>query len=91
MAEYKHKYKVGDKVRVREGLDKDTEYYREDRQDFWYATDAQVEHAGKVITIKALNYWWYLAEGFDDSDDYWTDEMFIGLAEDAPEKPEKEN
>lgn len=78
------KYKVGDKVIVRKDLNDDTMYYLADRSDYWYATDAMVEYAGKVITIKEVKPRWYLAEGFDDKDDFWTDEMFEGLTEEKP-------
>lgn len=80
------KYKVGDKVLVKNHLNGDDQYYMEDKCDYWYPEQNMIDSGGKVVTIKAVNEKgrYYLCEGFDDSVDYWTDEMFVGLAEETP-------
>lgn len=79
------KYKVGDKVLVKEGLDGDTQYYMEDECDYWYPEQNMINSGGKVVTIKEVEEsgHWYKCDGFDCTD-YWTDEMFVGLAEETP-------
>lgn len=87
------KYKVGDKVIVRKDLDEAiTMYWMDDKDDWWYATDKMVDAAGQTVTIKGLfnsggKVLYYICEGFNDHDDFWTDEMFVGLAEGKEETP----
>ena len=89
------KYKVGDSVIVRKDLDEEiTMYWMDDKADWWYATDKMVDAAGQTVTIKEIftsggRCLYYICEGFNDHDDFWTDEMFDGLAP-VPKKPRKE-
>lgn len=71
---YKHKHKVGDKVRVRKDLVVGNEYYMEDAK--WYACFiAAMSHLrGQIVTIQeCANNGRYCIE---ESGWYWTDEMF---------------
>ena len=71
------KYKVGDKVRVRKDLKKDTKnYYMSDRRCSYIATYGMLNLAGKVVTIE------YVGDSYTIKEYgcYWTDEMFEGLA-----------
>lgn len=77
------KYKVGDKVRVRDELDGDTQYWMEDKCDYWYPSTDMIDSVGKVVTIKQNFGNYYTCEGYDEME-YWTDEMFVGLADETP-------
>lgn len=65
------KYKVGDKVRVREDLNIDKGY------GFLYATDEMIKK--KTVTIAYVYDGYY---GIKEDVFMWTDEMFEGLVED---------
>lgn len=65
------KYKVGDKVRVREDLSIDEGY------GFLYATDEMIKK--KTVTIAYVYDGYY---GIKEDVFMWTDEMFEGLVED---------
>lgn len=65
------KYKVGDKVRVREDLNIDKGY------GFLYATDEMIKK--KIVTIAYVYDGYY---GIKEDVFMWTDEMFEGLVED---------
>ena len=81
------KYKIGDKVIVRSDLDEDTEYYMDDKSDYWYPEEEMVALGGKVITIKDYKSGsYYLAEE-TSGDCFWTDEMFVGLEDGKEETP----
>ena len=71
------KYKVGDKVRVRKDLVIDSNYGRED------FVEEMKSFIGKVVTIsKVIDEEYMILE--DDGDYAWTEEMFEGLANEAP-------
>lgn len=76
------KYKAGDKVVVRKDLNNDDKYWMDDKSDYWYADTSMLNFADKIVTISKVNVTYYLVEE-TDSDAYWTDEMFEGLAEEA--------
>lgn len=65
------KYKVGDKVRVREDLSIDEKY------GFLYAIDEMIKK--KIVTIAYVYDGYY---GIKEDVFMWTDEMFEGLVED---------
>jgi hypothetical protein len=65
------KYKVGDKVRVREDLNINEKY------GFLYAIDEMIKE--KIVTIAYVYDGYY---GIKEDVFMWTDEMFEGLAED---------
>lgn len=73
------KYKVGDKVKVREDLQAGKEY------NSCYCNEEMTEMAGKIVTIKEANKTRYRLEEYDYN---WVDEMFEGLADD-PKEPKK--
>ena len=76
------KYKVGDKVVVRSDLDEDTEYYMDDKCDYWYAHPSMMEYAGKVVTILESDAtYYYVKETGEDCS--WSCEMFSGLTKDV--------
>lgn len=71
------KYKVGDKVRVRKDLVIDSSYGRED-----FVSEMK-QFVGKIVTIsKVIDEEYMILE--DDGDYAWTEEMFEGLANEAP-------
>jgi hypothetical protein len=71
------KYKVGDKVRVKKDLVIDSSYGRED------FVEEMKSFIGKIVTIsKVIDEEYMILE--DDGDYAWTDEMFEGLANEAP-------
>jgi hypothetical protein len=71
------KYKVGDKVRVKKDLVIDSCYGRED------FVEEMKSFIGKIVTIsKVIDEEYMILE--DDGDYAWTEEMFEGLANEAP-------
>jgi hypothetical protein len=71
------KYKVGDKVRVKKDLVIDSSYGRED------FVEEMKSFIGKIVTIsKVIDEEYMILE--DDGDYAWTEEMFEGLANEAP-------
>ena len=71
------KYKVGDKVRVRKDLVIDSCYGRED------FVGEMKSFIGKIVTInRVMDEEYMILE--DDGDYAWTEEMFEGLANEAP-------
>ena len=82
------KYKVGDKVKVKPGLDviyNRPEANSDDHQQYggWWFDDSMKESSealGNVVTITDVREW---STGDDfyatDCGDYWTDEMLDGL------------
>lgn len=82
--EYKNKYEVGDKVKVRSDLDTSKKYGEQDYS--WEEKDEQFK--GKIVTITAKrNLGYFIKE--DNERVYWCDEMFEGLAEDTKPRPFK--
>lgn len=77
------KFKVGDKVRVRKDLQRGVPYKMHDSKKYYYAIHDMINFAGKVVTIKAVNDSYRIVEMCCN----WTDEMFEGLAEEAPKSP----
>jgi hypothetical protein len=69
----KMKYKVGDKVRVREDLEAGKFYNK------YYFNSLMAKLKGKVVEIEDVDSDSYCIDGY-----YWTDEMFSGLAEEEP-------
>ena len=66
------KFKVGDKVRVRNDLVEDKDYYMANRSESNTVVDIMLSLRGKVVTIKSVSPQYRIEEcGF-----YWTDEMF---------------
>lgn len=74
--------KVGDRVRVREDLNKDVEYFGNGRKYGIVVNDEMVALKGSVVTIKKVNENDYHIE--EDNEWYWTDEMFSEKIEDKP-------
>ena len=73
------KYKVGDKVKVREDLKVGNKYFMEVDQYSVYYTEYMSKFSGKILTISKIDtyehcYW------VEENYHTWTDEMFIGLA-----------
>lgn len=78
------KYKVGDKVRVRNDLELyEKTYYMEDHVEHNSVTISMLEYCGQVVTIREIYDKQYKIDG---SIFRWTDEMFEGLAEETPKK-----
>lgn len=66
--------KVGDKVRVREDLNEDVEYFNNEHTYGIEVNAEMVALKGSVVTIKKVNENDYHIE--EDNEWYWTDEMF---------------
>jgi hypothetical protein len=83
------KYKVGDKVLVRNDLvEYEVRYHMEGNSEWWYFYPNMAEFKGKVVTITTYDSEDDAYEIEEDArEDYWVDEMFEGLAEE--EKPAK--
>lgn len=65
------KYKIGDKVKVKDSLTSGIIYYSE------YAIEPMLKFKGKVVTIsEACDGWYRIYE--DENTYYWTYEMFEG-------------
>ena len=72
------KYKIGDKVRIRDDL-KVNNYYGNKNGTFLFIENMK-QHKGKVMTIKESYVTrYYMVE--DEYNNSWTDEMIEGLAE----------
>lgn len=69
------KYKVGDKVKVREDLDKWIPY------NGFFCNDEMVKLKGKVVEIEDVD---SISYSIKECGYFWTDEMFSGLAEEEP-------
>lgn len=84
-----YRYKIGDKVLVRKDLHEALTYSSDDsykmrsgpRAGGWAScTKRHLSFAGTVVTIKSYqNGGYHIAEAPDT--DFWTDDMFVGLAE----------
>lgn len=75
------KYKVGDKVKIREDLTYTKRYYMENSEKADIVLREMTEFAGKTLTIKSINgnYGYKL----DEYTFNWTDGMFEGLVEET--------
>lgn len=67
------KYKVGDKVRVREDLIEDKPYAMEGKSPFWVPVGGMLNFAGKIVTISEVCKNSYHIKEYSCE---WTDEMF---------------
>ena len=74
------KYNIGDKVIVRPDLNMDDIYSMfGDSSNVNVATAPMVALAGETVTIFEILSGQYMVEEYEDV--YWTDEMFVGLAD----------
>lgn len=67
------KFKAGDKVRVREDLNRNKIYYMDDKSVGDTCVDEMMEYAGKFVTIEKVCNGKYR---IDETGYNWTDEMF---------------
>ena len=75
------KYKLGDKVKIREGLDIDKIY------GGWDCSEDMIQYGGKIATIVKCYDDSYHIDVDDECYD-WTDEMFEDYTEDTEKKTE---
>lgn len=78
------KYKVGDKVKVRENLVTDKDY-----GNGWFFIDEMSEYKGKILTIKMMR-----SDGsycVDENMWTWTNDMFKGLASEVNKNTKEKN
>lgn len=75
------KYKVGDKVRVRDDLEVDVGYYMENGRQIAYVSDMN-KFLGKIVTISLAHISYYEIVG-DDEKWCFSDEMFEELRADS--------
>ena len=69
-----HKYKIGDRVRIRKDLKSQTDYFSEGQERGWIFVDGMDIFKGKIVTIASL-----CERGsyeIEEYDAYWTDGMF---------------
>lgn len=72
------KYKIGDKVKIREDLcEKEYDVFN---GSTLYALDEMTEYAGKTATIVGIDYDKYYLIDLDNAECWWCDSMFEGLA-----------
>lgn len=74
------KYKVGDKVIVREDLIKGDQYYMENTGKRDVVVEAMLKFRGKTVTINRTTTLGEYKISEDGAEWNWTDEMFSGLA-----------
>lgn len=80
------KYKVGDKVTIREDLNAGVEYWMEDGSAVNHATQAMVKLKSQICTIEYTNNGQYQLE--EDPEHWnWTDEMFAEPTKETPTTP----
>lgn len=72
------RYKVGDRVRVRDDLEPDIRYYMSDRSSSNVAIDEMRALGGQYVTIDSLapNGQYHIV----GQTCYWTDEMFVDIS-----------
>lgn len=78
------KYKVGDKVRVRDDLELGKWYSMNNRTFSDYVNSEMITFKGKEVTILADNCFGMYLIKEDNGEWHWTDEMFSGLATSLP-------
>ena len=78
------KYKIGDKVRVRDDLICYEWYKMHDSETYDSVNTEMQEFKGKEVTILADNSFGKYLIKEDNGDYHWTDEMFSGLATSLP-------
>lgn len=72
------KYRLGDRVRVREDLMINTKYFMEDSNIGWCAVSGMLEFAGHTVTVYDVTRHGYHIQEFGY---IWADEMFESLAD----------
>lgn len=78
------KYKVGDKVRVRDDLEIGKWYSMNNRTFSDFVNSKMITFKGKEVTILADNCFGMYLIKEDNGEWHWTDEMFSGLATSLP-------
>ena len=78
------KYKVGDKVRVRDDLEIGKWYSMNNRTFSDFVNSEMITFKGKEVTILANNCFGMYRIKEDNGEWHWTDEMFSGLAASFP-------
>lgn len=78
------KYKVGDKVRVRDDIEVYREYKMEDSKELAWITPEMLKFKGEILTITEINQYGKYSVKEDNELWSWTDEMFSGMATSLP-------
>ena len=78
------KYKIGDKVRVRDDLEIGKWYSMNNRTFSDFVNSKMITFKGKEVTILADNCFGMYLIKEDNGEWHWTDEMFSGLATSLP-------
>ena len=76
------KYKVGDKVRIRDDLKEDEDYWMEDRSRHNCVNDEMIKLRSQICTIKSITSGGEYKLEEDPGDWFWVDGMFEGKVED---------
>ena len=78
------KYKIGDKVRVRNDIEVHREYKMEDSKELAWITPEMLKFKGEILTITEINQYGKYRVKEDNELWCWTDEMFSGLVASLP-------
>ena len=78
------KYKVGDKVRVRDDIEVYREYKMEDSKELAWINPEMLKFKGEILTITEINQYGKYSVKEDNELWSWTDEMFSGLVASLP-------
>lgn len=78
------KYKIGDKVRVRDDIEAYKAYKMDGSEKSVWVTPEMLKFQGKILTITEINQYGMYRVNEDNRDWNWADEMFSGLATSLP-------
>lgn len=81
------KYKAGDRVLVRDDLVLHKSYYMDEGFEYNNFVTEMIPLRGQVVTIKEIMFGQYKIEE-PCNGCYWTDEMFVGLADHTEDQGE---
>ncbi len=76
------KYKIGDKVRVRDDIEAFKEYKMDGSKNLAWATPGMLKFRGETLTITKIDRYGMYSVNEDNGDWCWVDEMFSGLVTD---------
>lgn len=76
------KYKIGDKVRVRDDIEAFKEYKMDGSKNLAWVTPGMLKFRGETLTITKIDRYGMYSVNEDNGDWCWVDEMFSGLVTD---------
>lgn len=78
------KYKIGDKVKVRDDIELYKKYKMDDNKELAWVTPEMLKFKGEILTITKIDKYGKYRVNEDNGEWCWTDEMFSGLATSLP-------